>query len=326
MTDAELLRQLEKLQSTMIAVATGGPQIDSVNGEFQIAYSEVAAELAQRGIQNPIPFQSLWDWYGRWRSGDLPTYQSRREHVNGIFRPLAASIMSGNFRSVEPSGWERVDRTLNRCRQQLANAAAEEDFQAVGLLCREMLISLADVVWDAARHPTLDGVQPSSTDAKRKLEAFIVVELASSANEHIRKHARASLDLAVALQHRRTAEYRDAAMCLEGTISMINLLAIVQGRRNPDNISAPSVAIQPEALAAPITTEMLEAAREFSANRLNLVQMGGQLPTVLALGPRLILHIMPICALRTNAAIDHGAMRRLRGPQARPLREFSGPH
>ncbi len=275
MKNAELLRQLEKLQSTMIAVATGGPQIDTVNSDFQIAHSEVTAELVQRGIQDPIPFQSLWDWYGRWRSGDLPTYQSRREYVNGIFGPLVASITRGDFRPVELTGWERVDRALIRCRQQLANAAAEEDFQAVGLFCREILISLADVVWDAARHPPLDGVQPSSTDAKRKLEAFIAVELASGANEHIRKHARASLDLAVALQHRRTAEYRDAAMCLEGTISMVNLLAIVQGRRNPENIFAPAVTGQSEASAAPITADALEAAEKYSTNRININTAAG---------------------------------------------------
>lgn len=204
MTDADLQRLLEKLQSTMIAVATGGPQIEGVNGEFQSTYDEVADELAQRGLDNPLPFRSLWDWCGRWRSGDMPTYQSRREYVSDIFRQLGASIVqSRNSRFVEPTGWARVDRVLSKCKQQLANAESEEDFQGIGLLCRETLISLAQIVWDADRHPILDGVPASETDAKRKLDAFIAVELASGPNEHIRKHARAGLDLAAALQHRR---------------------------------------------------------------------------------------------------------------------------
>jgi hypothetical protein len=40
--------------------------------------------------------------------------------------------------------------------------------------------------------------------------------------------------------------------------------------------------------------------------------MGGQLPTVLALGPRLVLHIVPKSALHEGAAIDQAAMRRFR--------------
>jgi hypothetical protein len=312
MTDAELLRHLEKLQSTMISVATGGPKIDSVNGDFQAAYAEVADALAERGLQNPIPFQSLWDWYGRWRTGDLPTYQSRRDYVNGIFRPLVTSIGSAEARSIEPTGWTRVDRALSRCQQQLANAVGEEDFQSVGLHCREILISLSEVVWDPDRHPTLDGVQASATDAKRKLEAYIAVELASGANEQIRKHARASLDLAVALQHRRTAGYRDAAMCLEGTISIVNLLAIVQGRRDPDLAGITVESPAPDVTLAPmIARGMAEAAQDFSTDRINKVQMGGHLPTVLAPGPRLFLHLIPVYALQEGAAIDHMAMRRL---------------
>jgi hypothetical protein len=103
----------------------------------------------------------------------------------------------------------------------------------VGLNCREVLISLADVVWNPERHPSLDGIAPSPTDAKRRLEASIAIELAANANEQARKHARAALDLAVGLQHKRSANWRDAAMCLEATTSVVNLIAIVEGRRDP---------------------------------------------------------------------------------------------
>ena len=41
MTNAELLRALDALRSTMIAVATGGPRIDDVNGQFRETYELV---------------------------------------------------------------------------------------------------------------------------------------------------------------------------------------------------------------------------------------------------------------------------------------------
>jgi len=87
------------------------------------------------------------------------------------------------------------------------------------LFCREALISAAPAVYDAARHPPLDGDAPSTTDAKRMLESYIAVELAGGTNDEARKHARSALDLAAPLQHKRTASFRDAAMCIEATSS-----------------------------------------------------------------------------------------------------------
>jgi hypothetical protein len=65
------------------------------------------------------------------------------------------------------------------------------------------------------------------------LEAYIAVELGTNANEQARKHAKAALDLAVGLQHKRSATSRDAAMCLEATASVVRLVTIVEGRRDP---------------------------------------------------------------------------------------------
>jgi hypothetical protein len=117
-------------------------------------------------------------------------------------------------------------------RSRLASAKTEEQFQGIGLLGRELLISVAEVVFNPDDHPTLDGTAASKTDAKRMLEAFVAVELGGSANEFARKYARAALDLAVHLQHRRTASYRDAALCMDATTSVVNMIAVIAGRRD----------------------------------------------------------------------------------------------
>jgi hypothetical protein len=132
----------------------------------------------------------------------------------------------------EPTGWERVDRGVYEIRRRLEQAQNEEQFQAVGLLCRETLISLAQIVFDAQRHPTGDGVVPSDTDAKRMLDAYVAVELAGGANDGVRRHAKAALALANDLQHRRTADSRQAAPCAEATTSMVNIIAVISGRRD----------------------------------------------------------------------------------------------
>jgi hypothetical protein len=132
----------------------------------------------------------------------------------------------------EPTGWNRVDRSMGEIKLRLVQADSEEQYQGIGLLARETLISLAQAVYDPELHLSTDGTTPSKTDAKRMLEAYISSVLPGKSNENIRRHARASLDLANDLTHRRTAEFRLAAMCAESANAVINILSIISGRRD----------------------------------------------------------------------------------------------
>lgn len=234
MIDTELKLALHQMSDLLIAVATGGPRIDDVNEEYRQLRDVVSEELAQRGIEPKIPFVDLWEWYGRFSSGDFPTWRSRRifvgELMNAQLSALNKPASTGRF---EATGWERVDRAVGEIRRRLAEAQVEEHYQAVGMLCREALISLAQEVYDPDRHPTEDEVKPSSTDFKRMLGAYIAVELGGGANKIVRAHARAAFDLANELQHSRTASFREAALCTEATAGSISVIAIVSGRRNP---------------------------------------------------------------------------------------------
>lgn len=237
-SNEELIKEIEAQGSLMIAVATGGPRIQSVNAEYQNRREGIAAMLVDLGISDPNPFGDLWAWYGKWSGGDLPSYQSRRQFISDLYGPLVDRLKRGTptrsttiFR--EPTGWAKVDRTLSEIRQRLERATTEEQFQAVGLLCREALITLAQTVFDPTRHKILDDVDVSATDAKRMLEAYLATELAGGENKVARQHARAALDLANELQHKRTATFRQAALCSEATAAVINLIAIMSGQRDP---------------------------------------------------------------------------------------------
>lgn len=235
MTDGELLELIEEQKALMIDVATGGSRIQEVNDTYRDRRSSLRQELGRRGLDDPSPFVDLWAWYNKWSSGDLPSYQSRRVFIAELYEPVIRSVEEGpGARAREPTGWARVDRTVTELRGRLASARNEEQFQSVGLLCRETLISLAQEVFQPERHPTLDGVTASHTDAKRMLEAYIAVELAGQSNEAARKHAKAALDLANRLQHNRTADFREAALCVEASTSVVNIIAILSGRRDPE--------------------------------------------------------------------------------------------
>ena len=233
-----LLQLLSYLRHVMIDVSTGGRAIKEVNQSFRESFSELTSILAAKGLSNPIPYSDLWDWYGKWSSGELPTYRSRREYIRGIFEPIEQQVREGLLSpdiSVfsEPTGWPLVDRQLGEVRSRLQGATTEEQFQAVGVLCRETLISLAQIVFDPKLHPPIDEtVDVSSTDAKRMLDRYLAVEIAGESNAIARKLAKGSLDFANALQHRRTAGFRDAALCAESTASVVNYIAIISGARD----------------------------------------------------------------------------------------------
>ena len=112
-------------------------------------------------------------------------------------------------------------------RAQLDRASAEEDFQAVGLLCREVLISLAQAVYDPTTHATLDGITPSATDAGRMLEVYAAHAFPGESNKEVRTHARASSALALNLQHRRTATRKLASLGIEATSSTTAVISII---------------------------------------------------------------------------------------------------
>lgn len=114
----------------------------------------------------------------------------------------------------------------------MSEAETEEQFQAVGLLSRETIISLAQEVYDSNVHITNDGVTPSKTDAKRMLDAFLSHELVGSSNEAYRKYAKAALVLANDLTHRRSASIHEASMCIVAVISLVNIVKVITNKSN----------------------------------------------------------------------------------------------
>lgn len=127
----------------------------------------------------------------------------------------------------ELTGWERVDRSISEMKTRLQVAGTEEQFQAIGMLGRETLITIAQEVFNAEKYPTLDGVEASTTDAKRMLEAYLQVELGES-SEKSRKFARSAVDLGNQLTHDRNATKRDASICLISVTAIASLIKTIQ--------------------------------------------------------------------------------------------------
>lgn len=229
-----LLPDLLIHRDMMVSVATGGRSIQDVDDYYGARQARIVETCRAAGIVYDNPHSSLWDWYHHWKE-HFGTYAERREYIRRLFvGPIAAAAgRVANPSPVaerEPTGWDRVDRALGKARSQFAKASTEEEWQTIGLLCREVLISLAQAVFDPHVHTSVDGVTPSATDANRMTEAYVQHVFPGESYKEVRGHARAALALALNLQHRRTATRQLAALCLEGTASAVAVISIIAGR------------------------------------------------------------------------------------------------
>ena len=223
-----LLSELLIHRAMMVSVATGGDRIQDVDDYYRAREARIRQAVPE-GVTYDNPHADLWAWYRHW-SANLPQYKDRRIYVRQLLGPAIEAISKRSLLPSEPrevTGWQRVDRALSKARAQLETASAEEDCQAIGLLCREVIISLAQAVYDPMIHESLDGVKPSETDANRMLEAYITHVFPGASNKEVRAHHRASLALALNLQHRRTATRQLAALCVEATASTTAVVSII---------------------------------------------------------------------------------------------------
>lgn len=231
---ATLLPDLILHREMMVAVATGQQQIQEVDDYYSARQFRLTEGCAAMGIKYENPHASLWDWYNFWKAQGMDTYADRRNYVRTLFAgPVALAVgrvhNPSPLNEREPTGWERVDRSLGKAKAQFLAASTEEEWQTVGLLGREVLISLGQAVYDREVHGETDedGKRIGSTDARRQLFAWLHHQMSGGDNKEIRAHIKASIDLAVHLQHRRTATRQLAELCLEATSSAVSVVAII---------------------------------------------------------------------------------------------------
>jgi hypothetical protein len=233
-TKDRLISDVKYLNNIMISVSTGGQRIQDVNDQYKPKYNLVDIALQKLNIKNPNPFGDLWEWYAKW-SSTFSHYAERRTFIGEMYNTLIKLLEETELPAlisvtVDLKDWERIERSINEIQLRQKEAKTEEQFQIVGLLCRETIITLAQAVFNKDKHPILDGKEVSKTDAKRMLDAYIAVELSGSSNETLRRYVKSASNLANEVTHKRTASKKDASLCGIATISIINLIGTIEGR------------------------------------------------------------------------------------------------
>lgn len=233
----QLKADIEAVKDLMIAVSTGGPRIQEVDARYKSINGSVHQRCKQLNIKYNNNFVGLWDWYGKW-SSELPTYQSRRLFINELFAPTLTAFEENGANTgiavpiVELNGWDRINRTVVKIKQDSVTARIEEDYQQIGLLCREVIISLSQAVYQPEVHGAIDeeGKMIGKTDANRMISNYLTYKLAGSSNQELRTYAKNTNKLANMLTHKRDASRKDMLMAVSATIALINFIGILEDK------------------------------------------------------------------------------------------------
>ena len=143
-------------------------------------------------------------------------------------RPVFEALPSNLLRvDPGPTPWEKVDRQVAAMSARLLRAESVEDYQSVGHLGREAMISLAQAVIDPTEAIGEDGTLPSTTDASRLLDAYVDKTLPGRNNKRLRTAVRGVVKATSALVHDRNATQKDAALIAELVSSSVHLVHIL---------------------------------------------------------------------------------------------------
>lgn len=227
---------------------TSGAEISQE--ESVVVMRALKSVLARLGISTfEPPFRDFNTFYKHWRSvGAVGTggWQARRDILDEYFDPLhaildereAGSIISTLATAISPHravGWPRVDEELSELRRHFETASTRQDYSNIGNDVVAVLEALSEVVYDHSTHGQAGEDEPPVASTKARLDRFIEVSLDGAGNAPLRKLARASIELAQAVKHRRgTATRLEAGIAADSVILLSNLLRRVHGDPRPE--------------------------------------------------------------------------------------------
>jgi len=231
-----LKQKVDMLKDIMISVATGTP-INTKEVEYNSIISSVQKDCKVLKIPFEFQYKTLWDWYGKWKR-DFPTYKERSQYVSKYLSPLYELLCDDVISSINEevlisiTGWDKILRSIDRLKKGIIYAKQEIDFQEIGLICRELLISLAQEVYNPNIHGICDekGVSIGQTDAVRMLSNYISVCMAGKSFEEFRAYAKNANQLANLLTHKRNATKKDMWLTVSATLSLINFIGIFEDK------------------------------------------------------------------------------------------------
>ncbi|MEP1126318.1 MAG: hypothetical protein ABJH68_20745 [Ilumatobacter sp.] len=206
------------------------------DSELRLMLRASMAVLSRLGIGWELPFRDYKGVRTFWMANDgYGSWQARRDILVGLFDSVHlqlsdledAEIMSGladPITSHSQTGWVRVDVEIKELRRHFQVARTEQDYRNVGNDCVAVLERLSAAAYDPSIHLREGETEPPVASTKQRLERCIEVALEGSENQHLRKLARAVIEVAQTVRHRGSPSRTDAGIAADAVIQLANML------------------------------------------------------------------------------------------------------
>lgn len=194
----------------LISAGTGELSFKTPGAEENYKNIDLALTAALRDVRiaNPFPWRSISDWYGYYSKANLPTYQSRRDHISELANALLERLDShegfGSIYHPRSIGknqiWGEIDSRIDNLIDEMSWARDKDTWQDVGRRSREILIDLGKILANPSLVPP-GAEPPKAGDAKQWFDLFISSFAPGSKNDELRELMKATWSLAQKVTH-----------------------------------------------------------------------------------------------------------------------------
>lgn len=206
------------------------------DAEMRLAIRALQRSTARIDQEFTLPFRDHATWRSYWiRMNASGSWQARRNLLSDLFDESYAALVSAQDRSLDASlseavtvherlGWPGIDVEVGELRRHFRAAKTPQDYRAVGNDCVHITEALSRQVYDHARDTPRGEDEPPVSSTKLRLDRYIERRLPGSANSHLRKLARATIEMAQATKHSGAPTRTEAGILADSVILLANML------------------------------------------------------------------------------------------------------
>lgn len=217
------------------------------NEDSALVLAALRSVLLRLGITSfNVPFRHFDSFNKYWKqNGGQGSWQARRNMLDQEFEPLhalldereAGSITSTLADPISPrrlTGWPRVDEEISELRRHFESASTQQDYSNVGNDAVSVLEALSAAAYDHEKHRRPeDESEPPVASTKDRFDRYIEASLPGKENAEMRKLARATIEMAQAVKHRRSTVTRmSAGVAADSVIVLSNLMRRIDPTQN----------------------------------------------------------------------------------------------
>ena len=238
---ARLRELVDTQRDTVVAIATGSP-ITSQRMGYRDRRARLRAALHKMGLPDPFRWDDadkVWAWAKRWK-----TYDERRAEVDKLVTPLLDQLAtlerSGRIDDWggSPDEWSEIEQRLSGLRNEMDHASSLDDYQDVGRRCREVLIDVVELMFEANMVRN-SKQEPKAADARTRFGYIVEAHCPGGSHAELRKLMRAAWDLAQKVTHGDSITRVDAFAAAQATVLIVRTLAQMHRAGRPGGLDLP---------------------------------------------------------------------------------------